>query len=741
MIRSAPAPFTGGLLLLLSLGLFSGCDGSGGGSPPPENAEPTSRSTPKNQLTQTAFADCAAFKDFYAGQLTKEYLTGYAYGGGCFGCAPEAVDGGNGEDDGGADAGADAPALSPENNGGRTVTETNTQEAGVDEADLVEADPTTADLYFLRRDANEVVIIDSSDPSAPAIRSRISLDSERRARGMYLDVPNRRLVVLLEAPFFYLEAPAVSAGIAATDVAAGNAFGPAPFAQGTELQFYDVTTPDAPVRVQRFISDGQLVGSRRIQDRLHVVTQYGFPAPSALREDAEFRRLIEQDYPQARAAMDDAAMARLASQIEARIRSAVADTPIAELLPEEQSGSAPPTTLACNAIQRPGVDTRLGMMMITSIDTDGSAQATLGTINNAWQLYGSAQNLYLLQSSGGWWFDEAQRQQTAIYRYAVGEGGALPGGVALADGWVDTSFQLSEFEGALRVAATEGRFVDGVAPFRQLNHLMVFDVASMEEIAAIRDFVSDKPQETIRAARFFGPRGFVVTFEFTDPLFAFDLSDPSAPLLAGAVEIPGFATYINALGDDFLLTIGRAGGEGGLGVGNRYQLRIFDVSDLAQPTPLAEEVPPLPADAYAYSLAEYEPLAFQFLPAAGQNAAGLLSIPAQISARTQQDALSGFVAYRIDAAQGAEAIREYARIDHKDAPSDGGDRCPPQRDALPPDGCQDFAPVIYNEPLRSVIAREEDGRTLLFTFSSAKLEVTDASGAAAVPLASLRYEE
>ncbi len=739
-----PAP---ALLGILVLGLISGCGGSGGGSAASDSADPTSRVTPKNQLAQSAFEDCDAFKGYYADQLTQEYLTGYAYGGGCFGCETDVDDGGNGADDGDndgtdAEAGADGPTVSAPPSGDRTVTETNTQEAGVDEADLVEADPSSADLYFLRRDANEVVIIDSSDPSAPVIRSRIALDSERRARGMYLDVPNRRLLVLLEAQFlFYPEAPAVSAGIATTDEAIGTPPGAEPFASGTELQFYDVSSADAPSLLHRFVTDGQLVGSRRVQDRLHVVTQYGFPSPSALREDQDFQRLISEDYPRARAARDDDAVQRIESEISERIRNAVAQTPIADLLPEERNGNDAPSTLACSAIVRPEVGTRLGMMMITSIDSDGSAPATIGTINNAWQLYGSQQNIYLLQTSGGWWFDEAQRQQTAIYRYAVGDGSAVPGGVAVADGWVENSYQLSEFDGALRVAATEGRFGGPGLPFRQLNHLLVFDVASMEEIAAIRDFVSDKPQETIRATRFLGTRGFVVTFEFTDPLFAFDLSDPNAPTLEGQVEIPGFATYFDALGDDFLLTIGRAGGENGVGVGNRYQLRVFDVSTLAAPTPLAEAVPALPEGAYAYSLAEYEPLAFQFLPQAGRRDAGLLSIPAQISAAEREDAFSGFVAYRIDAAQGADAIQEYARIDHKDAPSEGGDRCPPQRDELPPDGCQSFAPVIYNEPLRSVIAREQADRTLLFTFSSAKLEVTDTSGDTAVGLATLRYEE
>jgi ABC-type spermidine/putrescine transport system permease subunit II len=41
-------------------------------------------------------------------------------------------------------------------------------------------------------------------------------------------------------------------------------------------------------------------------------------------------------------------------------------------------------------------------------------------------------------------------------------------------------------------------------------------------------------REDIRAARFSGDTGFVVTFKKTDPLFVLDLADPTAPAVRGA---------------------------------------------------------------------------------------------------------------------------------------------------------------------------------------------------------------
>lgn len=712
-------------LTILCVAALSAC-GSGGGD---SASGPVA--TPKSRLAQATFDSCDAFRAYFADALAEEYLTGYAYGSGCFGCEP----GPPVVPEGAPDVGSNdaAPVASPDAGAPpeRDITDTNTQEAGVDEADLIETDPDSTDLYFLSRERGELLVIDTADPAKPTIRARIDLDTERRARGMYLDAANDRLAILLDQGYVYLAAPAVT-GAATDDVAAPD------FVNGTELRFFDISDPAAPTPIGRYRNDGLLVDSRRVDDRIHLVTQFGLPYPPALQQDADFQALIQDDYPRALRDGDTAEQERLEQQIRSRIRAAVDAMPIADLLPEERRDDGAAQTLTCTSVQRADVDTRLGMLMITSIDTDGGAPETLGTINNAWTVYASRDNIYLLQTSGGWWFNREQQQQTAIYRYAIGSGSAVPGPVGLADGWINDPYQLDEHQGHLRVAATETRY-SAAGERTERNNLMVLDVASMGEVGALRNFLPDKPRDTIRSVRFLGDRGYVVTFEQIDPLVAFDLSEPSNPILAGQLDIPGFSSYIYPLGTDYLLTIGRAGGDGGVGTGNSFQLRLFDVTNLTAPTPLADETPALQANEYAYSLAEYEPLAFTFLPEAEDAIAGLLSIPAQISAPDSTRALSGFMAYRIDPAQGAAGITEYTRIDHKDTPSGGGDRCPPQRDELPPEGCGAFAPVIYNEPLRSAIARE-GGTTTLFTFSSAKLKVTDATGADSETLATLRLD-
>jgi uncharacterized secreted protein with C-terminal beta-propeller domain len=81
--------------------------------------------------------------------------------------------------------------------------------------------------------------------------------------------------------------------------------------------------------------------------------------------------------------------------------------------------------------------------------------------------------------------------------------------------------------------------------------------------------------QRIYAVRYLGDKAFVVTYKQVDPLYALDLSNPAAPRVRGALELPGYSSYLHPVTDDLLLGIGRDGG--GL------QASLFDVSDLTAP--------------------------------------------------------------------------------------------------------------------------------------------------------------
>jgi hypothetical protein len=80
--------------------------------------------------------------------------------------------------------------------------------------------------------------------------------------------------------------------------------------------------------------------------------------------------------------------------------------------------------------------------------------------------------------------------------------------------------------------------------------------------------------EQLHATRFDGNRVYVVTFFRIDPLWVVDLSNPAKPHIAGAVDVPGWSTYILPLGER-LVSVGVES--------NRVAVSLFDVRDPASP--------------------------------------------------------------------------------------------------------------------------------------------------------------
>jgi hypothetical protein len=680
-------------LVLGGVVLLAAC---GNDAAPERAADPTSIATPKSKLALNSVTSCSEFREYFADSLVRQILTEYLP---CWGCEVIAL----GRPGVGAPVAFDGAAGPEAGSGGFEVSDTNVQEAGVDEADLVKADSRG---YFYIARGQELLVVDAEPAEQINIVARLPVAGY--ARSLYLDETGQRLALMVDG--------------------AGPQYDGAPFPAryGAGLLFVDVADPAAPVITNWFWTEGYAVDSRRVDNRLHLVTRYAFSTPEPLRSGAEFQQLLN-DYYVARSGGDQARIDQLAAQIEQRVRQVVAAAPLSELLPLQHSGlDGEPAPLDCGQVQRIELEQRLGLMVISSMDMDGAEPASLAVVNNAWRLYGSTENLYLLQDSGGWWFDRAQTQQTAIYRYVLTAGAVEPAGFGLVDGWVLNSYSLGEHDGFLRVATTESRF-EPEGPWSVTNHLTVLGEAAdgnLETVGAVRDFVRD---ERIFSARFLGDRGYIVTFLQIDPLFAFDLSDPRAPRLAGQIEIPGFATYLHPLGTDHLLTIGRAGNAGGF-IPN-IQLQIFDVSDLTQPALLHAYVPEVEPNDYVFSLAEYDPHAFTYFAPAE-----LLSIPAQIGSGDPDRSFSGFMAFNVDLADG---FTELGRIDHKSAEA-GGTGCPSsvsnsdgtvapgetEPDEPPSPECEDFAPVYYNWPLRSVVL-SDSVRTVLYTLSDASIRAHD----------------
>ena len=180
---------------------------------------------------------------------------------------------------------------------------------------------------------------------------------------------------------------------------------------------------------------------------------------------------------------------------------------------------------------------------------------------------------------------------TAVYKFEV-DGvdvdyvakGEVPGNIL-------NQFSMDEHKEHFRIATTDWN--NGGTT----NNVFVLDSA-MKLAGKIEDIA---PGERIYSARFMGDKGYLVTFEMIDPLFVLDLSNPQKPEILGALKIPGFSNYLHPLDENHLLGIGKdtdvmdRKDQNGKVVGQfvvekGMKLAIFDVSDVSNPKEKYSEI-------------------------------------------------------------------------------------------------------------------------------------------------------
>ncbi len=607
----------GSWLLVAALALVAGCAAknndaeSGGGGP--------GVPVPLASLQLKPSAGCDDLKRYLEASWMERVTSSPIYSSRGGGTAAVAGDG---------PAGAEPASASPDD-----VSQTNSQEPGVDEADRVKVD-RNGYLYAV---SNGFFVIEQGFPPE-ALHELSRVDLGASAYALYLDEANHRVVVIAYSVTHF---PVVLAASA-------------PFVPGipeVQLIFIDVADPASPSITQRLSLEGFAVGSRRVGNRIHLVSRFWIALPKVLQDNQPLWDLIDRYQAAVR---DNRTEERdqLKQDIRDAIHTAIESLDIEALLPQavrqiDHVDTGIPL-LTCADIYRPEVQLDPGLLVVTSVDTDGGNPSAAGIMNNAWQIYATRDNLYVSQSSGGWWWDALQKSQTAIYKFGLSDARPVYLATGSIDGWVKDQFSFSEYQGFLRVASTEDGFDRETNQWRPTNHLFVLEDTGDGALAVAGAVRGVAPGERIFAVRFLADRGFVVTFRRVDPLFAFDLSDPAKPVLVGETEIPGVSTYLHPIDRDHLLTVGREGGN--------IQLQIFDVSDLKHPTLQHRYIPP--GAAFSFSDAEYDHLAFTYY--APRN---LLVIPLVTTDVAQGSYFSGMAAYRVSLDDG---FVELGRVDHAD---------------------------------------------------------------------------
>jgi hypothetical protein len=196
--------------------------------------------------------------------------------------------------------------------------------------------------------------------------------------------------------------------------------------------------------------------------------------------------------------------------------------------------------------------------------------------------YGGPRSISVTQERiyvSGWDWSGSEGGVIDVVDIADEAGDLVRGAAVPIAGPIQSRWQIDEFEGTLRVISQPGGWGTDIPPAVETFH-----VTSSSEITKLAklDVVLPRPNEVLQSVRFDGNRAYAITFEQTDPLFTFDLSEPSAPVQVGELEIPGWVYHMEPRGDRiYALGYDNANESGSLHVS------LFDVSNLAEPTQLA----------------------------------------------------------------------------------------------------------------------------------------------------------
>jgi Beta propeller domain len=123
-----------------------------------------------------------------------------------------------------------------------------------------------------------------------------------------------------------------------------------------------------------------------------------------------------------------------------------------------------------------------------------------------------------------------------------------------------------------------------------------------------------KPGDMIYSVLFQGDRAFVVTFNYTDPFYTIDMSDPTNPIKVGELEVPGFSTQLQAVGENLILGVGRSTDADDMPV--NFQLSLFDAADFSKPRRVQQyedKAKNKNITSYVESSAEYDTKAFRYI--------------------------------------------------------------------------------------------------------------------------------
>lgn len=516
-----------------------------------------------------------------------------------------------------------------------SFSQTITQEIGVDEMDIMKFDGQH--LYVVER--NIQAITNAKIPDINALSPMPSVQPMQTQIRVLAKQPDDSLqeqstIVVLEngaMNYTYLrgmylhdeQLVVVGEGYESNDYTANNSIW-----WGGQSQFmvelFAMNNTAEPVLTNQITVDGYLISSKRIDNQLLLVSSYMPSIPT-------FNGLGNTDAQ------------RLAGY------NTIQATPINDLIPSVTVSTNPESVSASQPLFAPqdcyipenatALDSTRGMIILTMIDLDDPTQRSVKCVNGQYDDVYVTTDAVFVHGNTTEYTDvgEMLNQYTVVHHFALATDQFIYNGtVELAGtlGWSLPNLRLSATDSHLRAVTTEFMGNDSSDRFDHSLHIVSLTaqnnqlnvVASLPNANAPAEL--GKPNEDIRAVRYFGDTAYMVTFEQIDPLYVIDVSNPSMPMVTGELEMPGYSSYLHPINENFILGIGQNVPVGGfdqppaLSGADEFgaKVALFDVS--GTPRIVDEYI-----FANGYSPAEFDYHALTYLPQS--DTAFLFAMPMQ----------------------------------------------------------------------------------------------------------------
>jgi uncharacterized secreted protein with C-terminal beta-propeller domain len=480
-------------------------------------------------------------------------------------------------------AGAPTPPGSSGSSSSSTSShsQTNNQVAGVNEADIVQTDGKN--LYILTQ--QDLVIVAAQPAQDLAVAAKTAIEGSPIA--MFLD--GTRVTVISQVYPDVPDNPTPAEYLASSQ---------------TKITVFDVSNPAAPQLASATYLDGYYLDSRETGGAIYVVVQndvLGAVAPA--NGDGSGGAAVLAGLPAS-------AIGQVLPTFDAKAYGPSGVQEVKGLLtkPADILGSAPTDDDS--------------LVSVVQLNPSSPVPTHTASIFTPWSttVYASTANLYLLTADY-----TTNAETTTIDKFALGAAGPVLAATGAIPGAVYDSYSVDESGPYLRVATSLDEFAaDGTDQSSTGVYVLSQQGSNLVATGMVSDIM---PGSSIDTARFLGNAVYLTTFgsDTGTPLVVVDLSNPSAPRVAGTLNDAASTDFLQPLDATHLIGIGQVPGATDPTTNtsfNQLELSVYDVSNPARPTLESRTILDDGSQGDAYSAAEYDPHALLYVPESG-----LLALP------------------------------------------------------------------------------------------------------------------